>query len=650
MTKNSYNASDIKVLEGLEPVRKRPGMYIGSTDERGIQELLKEIIDNSVDEAIAGYAHNVYMTIESTGYATISDDGRGIPTDIHPSGVSALELAMTKLHAGGKFEETAYQASGGLHGVGASAVNALSAHFRVIVKREGKYFTQEYNIGNPKGAVKTITESEVKKLLNPAHLHLLTDETGTYTTFIPDTTIFKKTIEFDFKKIKNKIRERAYLVPKLYMHLNDEKTGEIANYYFESGIKSLVAHLNSHKKPLHEVVYMTGNYEEDGLKIGAEVAFQYNDSFSENILTFANVIHTYDGGTHLTGFRTALTKVIKDYMTKKNGSNNKIELSGEDLKEGLTAVVFVKMPSSDIQFESQTKAKLNNMEAQSAVYSIVKAQLETYLEEHPAEAKKMLEKAELAARARMAARAARDAVVRKGVLEGTTLPGKLADCQEKDPALCEIYIVEGDSAGGSAKQGRDRRFQAIFPLRGKILNTERARLDKIIAFEELKNLIIALGTGIGETYNAERLRYHRVILMNDADVDGEHITTLALTFFYRHMKEVIEGGYLYIAMPPLYRIEVDKKEHYVYTDSERDALLGEFKGKKVTLQRYKGLGEMNPEQLWMTTMNPEKRMLKRVHIEEAAAADETFSTLMGDEVAPRKKFIQSNAHQAQLDV
>lgn len=644
-----YNASDIKVLEGLEPVRKRPGMYIGSTDERGIQELLKEITDNSVDEAIAGYAKNVYLTIESNGYATISDDGRGIPTDMHSSGVSALELAMTKLHAGGKFEETAYQASGGLHGVGASAVNALSSHFRVIVKRDGKYYTQEYNIGNPKYSVKVIGEDEVKKLLNPAHYHLLTDESGTYTTFTPDPTIFKKTIEFDFKKIKGKVRERAYLVPKLYMHLNDESSGEVANFYFESGIKSLVSHLNAHKKPLHDVVYMTGDYEEGGLKIGAEVAFQYNDSFSENILTFANVIHTYDGGTHLTGFRTALTKVIKDYMTKKNG-NSKIELSGEDLKEGLTAVVFIKMPSSDIQFESQTKAKLNNMEAQSAVYSIVKSQLETYLEEHPSEAKKMLEKAELAAKARMAARAARDAVVRKGVLEGTTLPGKLADCQEKDPSLCEIYIVEGDSAGGSAKQGRDRRFQAIFPLRGKILNTERARLDKIIAFEELKNLIIALGTGIGETYNAERLRYHRVILMNDADVDGEHITTLALTFFYRHMKEVIEGGYLYIAMPPLYRIEVDKKEHYVYTDTERDTLLEEYAGKKVTLQRYKGLGEMNPEQLWETTMNPEKRMLKKVHIEEAAIADEIFSTLMGDEVAPRKKFIQSNAHQAQLDV
>jgi DNA gyrase subunit B len=648
--KSNYNASDIKVLEGLEPVRKRPGMYIGSTDERGIQELLKEITDNSVDEAIAGYAKNVYMTLGTNGYATISDDGRGIPTDMHPSGVSALEIAMTKLHAGGKFEETAYQASGGLHGVGASAVNALSSHMSVIVKRNGEYHMQAYQIGNPDYPVKILKEEEVKKILVAGHEHLLTDESGTYTSFIPDKTIFKKTIEFDFKQIKTRIRERAYLVPKLYFHLMDETSGDTANFYFESGIKSLVAHLNTHKKALHDVVYMTGSETVENLKIGVEVAFQYNDSFSENILSFANVIRTYDGGTHLTGFRTALTKVIKDYMAKKMGEKNKIELSGDDLKEGLTAVVFIKMSSSEIQFESQTKSKLNNMEAQSAVYAVVKAQLETYLEEHPSEAKKMLEKAELAARARMAARAARDAVVRKGVLEGTTLPGKLADCQEKDPALCEIYIVEGDSAGGSAKQGRDRRFQAIFPLRGKILNTERARLDKIIAFEELKNLIVALGTGIGETYNASRLRYHRVILMNDADVDGEHITTLALTFFYRHMKEVIEGGYLYIAMPPLFRIEIDKKEQYVYTESERDAILGANVGKKITLQRYKGLGEMNPEQLWETTMNPEHRMLKKVRIDDAAAADEIFTVLMGDEVPPRKKFIQVNATQATLDV
>ena len=645
----SYTAKDIKVLEGLEPVRKRPGMYIGSTDERGIQELLKEIIDNSVDEAIVGYAHNVYITLDGQGYATISDDGRGIPTEMHPSGVSALELAMTKLHAGGKFEETAYQASGGLHGVGASAVNALSAHFRVIVKRSGKYFTQEYNIGNPKYKVKEIKEEEVKKLLNPAHLHLLSDEAGTYTTFTPDPTIFKKTIEFTYSKIKNRIRERAYLVPKLYMHLNDERTGEVANFYFESGIKSLVEHLNTHKKGLHDVVYIAGVHKENDLTIHAEVAFQYTDSFSENIMTFANVIHTYDGGTHLTGFRSALIKVIKDYVTKKNG-NSKIELTGEDLKEGLTAVVFIKMPSSDIQFESQTKAKLNNPEAQSAVYAIVKDKLEAYLEEHPSEAKRMLEKAELAARARMAARAARDAVVRKGALEGSTLPGKLADCQERDPAKCEIYIVEGDSAGGSAKQGRDRHFQAIFPLRGKILNTERSRLDKIIAFEELKNLIIALGTGVGETFNPERLRYHRIILMNDADVDGEHITTLALTFFYRHLPEIVTQGYLYIAMPPLYRVEVNKKATYVYTDTEKDALVKGIADKKFLIQRYKGLGEMNPEQLWETTMNPANRILKRVTVTDAEAADEIFTILMGNEVPPRKKFIQQNAKLATLDV
>lgn len=649
-TKSTYNESDIKVLEGLEPVRKRPGMYIGATDERGIQELLKEITDNSVDEAIAGFAHNVYITLGADGYATISDDGRGIPVGMHPSGASALEIAMTKLHAGGKFEETAYQASGGLHGVGASAVNALSSHMLVIVKRDDQYHMQAYQIGKPDHPVKVISPEEVKKLLTPGHEHILKDASGTYTTFIPDPSIFKKTIAFDYPQIKTRLRERAYLVPKLFFHLHDQGTGETTGFYFESGIKSLVAHLNAHKKPLHEVVSMSGSEEVDGLKVGVEVAFQYNDSFSENILSFANVIRTYDGGTHLTGFRTALTKVIKDYISKKVGEKNKLEISGEDLKEGLTAVVFVKMSSSDIQFESQTKSKLNNMEAQSATYSIVKSQLESYLEEHPGEAKKMLEKAELAARARIAARAARDAVVRKGVLEGTTLPGKLADCQEKDPSLCEIYIVEGDSAGGSAKQGRDRRFQAIFPLRGKILNTERARLDKIIAFEELKNLIVALGTGIGETYNAERLRYHRIILMNDADVDGEHITTLALTFFYRHMRQVIEGGYLYIAMPPLFRIEVDKKEHYVYTEAERDEILSAHQGKKITLQRYKGLGEMNPQQLWDTTMNPEHRMLKRVHIREAGLADEIFSVLMGDEVPPRKKFIQANATQATLDI
>lgn len=646
---SSYSAKDIKVLEGLEPVRKRPGMYIGSTDERGLQELLKEIIDNSVDEAIAGFGSDVYVTLTRDGYAAISDNGRGIPTDLHPSGVSALELAMTKLHAGGKFEETAYQASGGLHGVGASAVNALSSHLLVIVKREGKYFTQEYNIGAPKGKVKVIEEAYARKLINPAHSHFFEAEAGTYTAFTPDPTIFKKTTEFQYKPIKNRIRERAYLVPKLFIHLNDERTGERCNFYFESGIKSLVQHLNAHKKALHDVVYLEGEHVEDDVKIAVEVAFQYTDTFSENVLSFANVIHTYDGGTHLTGFRTALIKVIKDYLDKK-ATNGTVALTGEDLKEGLTGVVFIKMPSNEIQFESQTKSKLNNPEAQSAVYSVVKQKLEIYLEEHPNEAKKMLEKAQLAAKARMAARAARDAVVRKGALEGSTLPGKLADCQEKDPSKCEIYIVEGDSAGGSAKQGRDRAFQAIFPLRGKILNTERARLDKIIAFEELKNLIVALGTGVGETFNPARLRYHRIILMNDADVDGEHITTLALTFFFRHMPDLVKQGYLYIAMPPLYKLESGKTIHYVYTDSERDNYLKANPDKKFSIQRYKGLGEMNPEQLWETTMNPKNRLLKQVKVTDAERADEIFTILMGDEVPPRKKFIQTNAALATLDV
>jgi len=646
--KSTYTGQDIKVLEGLEPVRKRPGMYIGATDERGLQELLKEIIDNSVDEGIAGYAKDVWVTLEKDGYAAISDNGRGIPTDMHSSGVSALEVALTKLHAGGKFEETAYQASGGLHGVGASAVNALSKHLQVIVKRGGKYYTQEYKIGSPLYPVKTITEAEAAKVLGDYHGKLLKSESGTYTRFIPDATIFKKTIEFDYTKIKARIRERAYLVPKLFLHLFDERDNQTANFYFESGIRSLVTHLNNHKKPLHSVIYVEGTHEENELKIGVEVALQYTDTFAENILTFANVIRTYDGGTHLTGFRMALSKVIKDYLAKKGSANNKLELTGEDLKEGLTAVIFVKMSSSEIQFESQTKAKLNNPEAQSAVYAVVRNKLESYLEEHPAQAKKMLEKAELAARARMAARAARDAVVRKGALEGSTLPGKLADCQEKDPAKCEIYIVEGDSAGGSAKQGRDRAFQAIFPLRGKILNTERARLDKVIAFEELKNLIIALGTGIGDTFNPQRLRYHRIILMNDADVDGEHITTLALTFFFRHMPEIITGGYLYIAMPPLYRVEIAKKVSYVYSNKERDLLT---KGvDKFNVQRYKGLGEMNADQLWETTMNPANRILKKVTLEDAGAADEIFTVLMGDEVPPRKKFIQTNAHLATLDV
>ncbi len=655
-TTAQYSGKDIKVLEGLEPVRKRPGMYIGSTDSKGLHHLLAEIIDNSVDEAIAGHAKNVHVFVHKDDSVTVIDDGRGIPTDMHPSGVSALQVAMTMLHAGGKFEETAYQASGGLHGVGASAVNALSKSMQVIVKRDGKYWQQEYEIGKPLYKVKEITAEEVKKSLPPVILNsqfsILNSKSGTASTFKPDPHIFKESTKISFKRTKEMLRERAYLVAGLKFHAYNEKTNDECHFYFEGGIKSLVAHLNVDKKPLHQVIYISG-HEESTTPIGVEIALQYNDSFSENILSFANVINTKDGGTHLTGFRTALIKVVKDYATRTGFLKaDKDELVGDDLKEGLTAVVFIKMSANEIQFESQTKAKLNNPEVQSAVYAIAREQLDIYFEEHPQEAKKILEKILLAARARAAARAAKDAVIRKGALEGMTLPGKLADCQETDPAQCELYIVEGDSAGGSAKQGRDRKFQAILPLGGKILNTERARLDKIVEFEELKDLIVALGMGIGDTLDPQKLRYHRIIIMTDADVDGEHITTLLLTFFYRHLPEIVTEGYLYIAMPPLYKISYNKVIKYVYNDKEKDEHIKTLGGDKkaIGIQRYKGLGEMNPEQLWETTMDPKVRTLKRVAIEDASKADHVFTTLMGEEVAPRRKFIQTHARLATLDV
>lgn len=649
-----YKASDIKVLEGLEPVRKRPGMYIGSTDARGLHELVKEIIDNSVDEAIAKHAKNVAIFIHDDNSVSVHDDGRGIPTDMHPSGVSALEVTMTKLHAGGKFEETAYQASGGLHGVGASAVNALSSHMRVESRRDGKVFAQEYKIGSPLYPVKILDKSELK--LSLSHTYVPDYQTGTSTKFTPDKSIFKTTTDFSFKTIVNKVRERAYLVAGLTFHIYNQITGQELHFYFEGGIRSLVKHLNKDKKILHQPIYLSGTETIDDIPIGVEVALQYNDSFSESISAFANVINTYDGGTHLTGFRMALNRSLKDYAVKNNlFKSDKENFTSDDLKEGLTAVIFVKLSANEIQFESQTKAKLNNPEAQSAVYQVVKQNLDTYLEEHPSEAKKMIEKILLAARARLAARAAKDAVIRKGALEGSSLPGKLADCQSRKPEKSEIYIVEGDSAGGSAKQGRDRKYQAIFPLRGKMLNTERARLDKIVATEEVKNLLIALGAGIGETFDIEKLRYHRIILMNDADVDGEHITTLGLTLFFRHLPQIVEGGYLYIAMPPLYKISVGKTTKYAYSETEKDEIIKDLKlkypsAKKIDLQRYKGLGEMNPEQLWSTTMNPETRVLKRVTIHDAQEADRVFTTLMGDDVPPRKKFIQTHAKLATLDV
>lgn len=646
-------------------------MYIGSTDSKGLHHLAKEILDNAVDEAIAGFGKTIQLfrsttTEEQQKLAgkvemgaeciTVVDNGRGIPVDMHESGVSALEVVLTKLHAGGKFEEAAYQASGGLHGVGSSAVNALSSLLQVIVKRDDGYFYQAYVRGTPVAPVTKMTQDEVVKLFPTQSPRLLKKETGTLLSFVPDPTIFSTT-EFADKTIAQIIKDRAYLMAGLYFELHDEVGGVHEHYYFEGGIRSLVEHINMTKKPLHEVFHTSGTWEDPATKkkILVEVALQFNDSFSERLESFVNVIHTADGGTHVQGFRAALGYVLKDYSVKNELVKDKEMFTSEDLREGLTAVVFVKMPSNDLQFESQTKTKLNNAEAQSAVYQIFKDGFSTFLEENPSAGRTVVGKIMLSARARLAARAAKDAVVRKGVFEGNTLPGKLADCQTRDPAEAEIYIVEGDSAGGSAKQGRDRKFQAIFPLRGKILNTERARLDKIVASEELKNLVIALGSGLGDSFDVKKLRYHRIILMNDADVDGEHITTLGLTFFYRHLPQLVTDGFLYIAMPPLFKIATGKEVAYAFSDSERDQIVGDLKkklGEKTTIgiQRYKGLGEMNPEQLWETTMNPELRMLKRVTIEDADRADAVFSTLMGDDVAPRKKFIQTHAQLAELDV
>lgn len=640
--KTEYSAEHIQVLEGLEPVRKRPGMYIGSTDVIGLHESLREIIDNCVDEALAGYARNVWIYLNNDGSATVVDDGRGIPVDMMPQfKKSALEIVMTKLHAGGKFGGSAYKISGGLHGVGSSVVNALSKWLWVEVTREGKVYRQDYKIGAPQNEVSVIKKPE----LVIAHR-----TSGTTVTFLPDDTIFS-TVEFDFDSIKKAIRERAFLVPKIYFHLYDKRKEESkeAHYYFEGGIKSLVEKINENKTILHSPIYI--NRSEGDVEV--EVAIQYNDSFAENVESYVNVINTINGGTHLTGFRMALTRAINDYG-KKIGSfkNEDDSIVGDDTREGLTAVVFVKMPQDRIQFEGQTKGKLGNAEIQPLVQTIVKEGLSTYFEENPADAKRILEQVYLAAKARLAAKAAKEAVIRKGALEGSSLPGKLADCQEKDPAVSELYLVEGDSAGGSAKSGRDRKYQAILALKGKILNTERARLDKMIEHEEIKNIIIALGAGIADTINMDKLRYHRVIIMTDADVDGEHIETLILTFFYRHLPEIIRKGYLYVAMPPLFKLQKGKDVRYAFTEEERDSHLKEMKTGtgNISIQRYKGLGEMNAEQLWETTMNPANRVLKQIHIADVEDADATFTMLMGDEVPPRKHFIQTNAITAQLDI
>ncbi len=644
-TSSDYSAQQIQVLEGLEPVRKRPGMYIGSIDTIGLHESLREIIDNAVDEALAGSAKNVWVVLNNDGSATVVDDGRGIPVDIMPHyKKSALEIVMTKLHAGGKFGGSAYKISGGLHGVGSSVVNALSKSMWVEVKKDNKVYRQEYSRGIAKTPLLELKKSDYKLPVN----HFVINS-GTTVTFYPDDEIFTET-NFDFDTIKKTIRERAYLIPGIYFHLYDIREGKEkeVNYYFEGGIASLIAKLNENKNPLHEVIYI----KKQNKDVEVEISLQYNNGYNESVESFVNVINTINGGTHLTGFRMALTRAINDYG-KKIGSFKEGEdsVTGDDTKEGLTAVVFVKMPQDRIQFEGQTKGKLGNSEIQPIVQAVVRDGLSTYFEENPSTGRKILEKVYLAAKARLAAKAAKEAILRKGALEGSSLPGKLADCQEKDPSVSELYLVEGDSAGGSAKQGRDRKFQAILPLKGKILNTERARLDKIIEHEEIKDLIIALGAGIGESVKFEKLRYHRIIVMTDADVDGQHIETLVLTFFFRHLPEIIRQGYLYVAQPPLYKIAHGKNSKYVLTDEEKDDYIKKLpEGTKVTTQRYKGLGEMNPEQLWETTMNPENRSLKQITIEDVEETDATFNMLMGDEVPPRKHFIQTNAKMANLDI
>jgi DNA gyrase subunit B len=622
----SYSAADIQVLEGLEAVRKRPGMYIGSTDQRGLHHLVYEIAYNSVDEAMSGVCDHISITINADTSVTVEDNGRGIPVEIHPTtGVSALETVMTVLHAGGKFGGKAYQVSGGLHGVGASVVNALSEWMEVVVRRDGQKWRQRYQRGIPLGPVAAIGPAE---------------GTGTTTIFLADKEIFTET-QYDFDTLRERLREVAYLNRALEIEFTDRCHDKELTFYFEGGIAGFVRGLNRNKELRHpQPIYIL----KQAGAISVEVALQYNEGYSDNTLSFANCVNTIDGGTHLTGFRSALTRVLNDYAHKakmlKEDENN---LVGDDVREGLTAVVSVKMP--DPQFEGQTKGKLGNIEIKSLVETIVGDDLALYLEEHPDDAKKIIEKCIIVSRAREAARKARDLIIRKGSLDTGTLPGKLADCSEKDPTLCELYLVEGDSAGGSAKQGRNRRFQAILPLRGKILNVEKASPDKMLAHEEIRNLITALGTSIDAEFTLEKLRYHRIILMTDADVDGAHIRTLLLTFFFRHMVELINQGHLYVAQPPLYRVKSGKEEHWLYSDREKDEILGELKrnNRKGDVQRYKGLGEMSAEQLWETTMNPTTRTLLQVGVEDAARADGIFSMLMGDEVLPRKNFIQAHA-------
>ena len=633
-TNGQYDAAQIQVLEGLEAVRKRPGMYIGSTGARGLHHLVYEIVDNSVDEALAGYCTTIHVTIHKDNSITVEDDGRGMPVDKHPKlKIPAVEVIHTVLHAGGKFGGGGYKVSGGLHGVGASVVNALSTHMEVEIRRNGKIYKQCYERGKTVTPLEVIGDSK---------------KTGSKTSFWPDPEIFETTI-FDFDTLEHRLREMAFLNKGIKIIFKDEREGKKRSetYHYEGGIKEFVKFQNQNKDAIHpDVIYF--EVVRDTCEV--EIAMQYTESYNELVLGYANNINTTDGGTHIVGFKSALTRIFNDYGKKAKILKENDTLSGEDVREGLTAIVSVKL--AEPQFEGQTKAKLGNPDMRGFVETTTNENLTAFLEENPAQAKIILEKCIKAARAREAARKARDLTRRKGALDSFSLPGKLADCSDKDPSQCEIFLVEGDSAGGSAKDGRDRKRQAILPLRGKILNVEKARLDRILNSDEIKNMITAFGCGIGDDFNVEKLRYHKIIIMTDADVDGAHIRTLLLTFFYRYMRPLIEGGFVYAAQPPLYQVKKGKDVYYTYGEDEQTELMKSLEGKagKADIQRYKGLGEMDAEQLWDTTMDYEHRTLIQITIEDSAAADQTFSTLMGDKVPPRKKFIEDNAHYATLDI
>jgi DNA gyrase subunit B len=631
---NTYDESQIQVLEGLEAVRKRPGMYIGSTSARGLHHLVWEVVDNSIDEALAGYCNTINVTVHEDNSITVADNGRGIPVGEHPKlKKSTLEVVMTVLHAGGKFGGEGYKVSGGLHGVGVSVVNALSEQVIVTVKRDGKIHQQEYRYGVPQYDVKEIGETE---------------ETGTQTHFKPDPEIFTETTVYDYDTLVSRIRELAFLNKGIRITITDERSGVSESFKYDGGIVEFVQYLNRTREALHEQpIYVEGTKD----NIACEIALQYNDGYTENIYSFANNIHTHEGGTHESGFKSALTRIINDYSRKMGFvKDNESNLTGDDVREGLAAIISVKIPEP--QFEGQTKTKLGNSEVRGIVESLLSEKLMEFLDENPSVARKVIDKSLQAARAREAARKARELTRRKSALEVSSLPGKLADCSSKDASISELFIVEGDSAGGSAKQGRDRHFQAILPLRGKILNVEKARLDKILGNAEIRAIITALGTGIGDDFDLSKARYHKICIMTDADVDGAHIRTLLLTFFYRYMRKLIEAGYVYIAQPPLFKIERNKVVRYAQSEKERDEIIAEFgEGAKVNVQRYKGLGEMNAEQLWETTMDPESRTMLQVKIEDALQADIMFDTLMGDNVEPRREFIQQYArHVRNLDI